>query len=194
MTVGLLTGTFDPVHLGHVELAQAAMRERGLDEVWVLVNPGPAHKAGVAPYGQRLVMVGLAVRDVSGLRVVGDEVTHTMAGFTEFVGKYLGYEFVFVVGMDTMARLDAWDDYEAVVRRAAFAVARRPGVANGAVEGLRARLGALGSELRARVFDFDEHEGASSRTVREQIRAGERPEALDVRVYEYILREGLYRA
>jgi nicotinate-nucleotide adenylyltransferase len=194
-TIGLLTGTFDPVHLGHVELARAAMAAGELDEVWFLVNPASAHKANVLSYVHRFAMMEMAVRDEAGMRVVGGAegaLPHTMAGFRALMGRYPGERFVFIGGMDALDGLDRWDDVGAVVRGAAFLVARRAGSAS-VVDGLRARLGELGRELDVREFELARHGEASSKLVREAVRAGERPETLDPRVYAYIWAQGFYR-
>src|SRR5436309_435232 len=104
-TIGLFTGTFDPVHLGHVELARAAMVAGELDEVWLLVNPAPAHKANVLSYIHRFAMAEMAVRDEAGMRVIGGaegELPHTMAGFRTLMGRYAGERFVFIGGTDAL--------------------------------------------------------------------------------------------
>jgi nicotinate-nucleotide adenylyltransferase len=194
--VGLLTGTFDPVHLGHVELARAAKRECGLDEVWWLVNARPVGKHGVTDYGLRVRMTELALQGEAGMWVyggVGHDGPHTMQAFNEITGGYPETEFVFIVGMDTLARLDRWPDVESVVKDATYAVAHRSG-APVAVDGLRSRLGELGDELKVRLFELDDHTGAASSVIRQQLRAGERSSMLDERVHEYVLANGLYGA
>jgi len=101
---------------------------------------------------------------------------------------------VFIVGMDTLARLDRWDDFQSVVEQSSFAVAHRPGTPVQELEALRGRLGGLGDRLKVQLFDFDDHGAASSTVIRRQLQVGERPEFLDQRVYEYILAHGLYGA
>ncbi|HVQ43598.1 MAG TPA: GNAT family N-acetyltransferase [Candidatus Saccharimonadia bacterium] len=184
--VGLLTGTFDPVHLGHVALARAAMGACDLREVWFLVNPAPGHKTGVVPAADRVAMVQLALEGERRMRE-GDPddvgvVRHRMADFDRLTGAYPGTEFVFIVGADVLAAMARWEDQEPVLERARFAVARRAGAPEAAMD----------SRLQVQVFEVAEHAAASSRVVQGQLAAGERPSELDPRVLAYIRERGLY--
>ncbi len=184
--VGLLTGTFDPVHLGHVAMARAARAQFELDEVWFLVNPDPGHKVGVTSYKDRMAMARLSVAGESGFRVYsGDlaEKSHNIDVFLTMINQYPKDNFVFIVGADVLQRMKAWEGYGRVVREAQFVAARRFGVSEPALDG----------RVRVRWFDFDEHVGASSRDIRVALGAGDgRPAELDGRVYDYILQHKLY--
>jgi nicotinate-nucleotide adenylyltransferase len=193
--IGLLTGTFDPVHLGHLEMSKAAMKQCGLNEVWLLVNPDPGHKTSVTSLDDRMAMVRLAVAGQPSIRLyTGDlaEEPHTQVTFRQLTQAYPGTSFLFIVGMDTLARLDSWDDPGRVVEHSVFAVAHRPGTPVQELDALRQRLGTLGDRLKVQLFDFDDHGLASSTDIRRQLRAGERPDALDSRVLGYIVDHNLY--
>lgn len=208
--IGLLPGTFDPIHEGHVALAQAARAAGQLDAVWLLVDAYPVHKANVLPFEQRFAMADLATRDAEGVSAVAvpaglRRLPHTMGGFAQLMAARPGDRFVMIVGLDTLARLDTWEDHERVVRTAAFLAAVRPGVAAATVSELRQRLGELGAWLDVRLFEFAAHSEASSTAVRQELGRGgqlrdggagrprERPGALSAAVFEYIERHGLYR-
>ncbi len=185
--VGLLTGTFDPVHLGHIAMARAAIGACELDEVWFLVNPAPAHKTGVTALVDRMAMVRLAVAGGAAMREgapdgAADPAAHTMAEFGRLMAHYPDTEFVFIVGIDVLATLDTWN-YSEIVRSLSFAVARRAGGPEIKSDG----------HLRVQWLDLAEHTEASSRQVKAQLRAGERPAELDDGVFEYIQERGLYR-
>jgi nicotinate-nucleotide adenylyltransferase len=195
LAVGLLTGTFDPVHLGHLEMSRAAMKSCGLDEVWLHVNARSAHKDGVTEYALRMAMVRLALEGEPRIRpYIGDlaEEPHTQPTFRRLARTYPGTRFLFIVGMDTLAWLDRWDDVASVVEHSTFAVAHRPGTPVQELDSLRERLGSLGDRLQVQLFDFDDHGLASSTAIRRQLRAGERPQALDPRVLDYIRDYHLY--
>lgn len=181
MRVGLLTGTFDPVHLGHVAMARAAMRECDLAEVWFLVNPAPGHKPGVTPLADRLAMTKLAIAGDQALRVP-EPMRHRMADFERLMSRYPDTEFVFIVGADVLSAMRAWEDYEPAVERARFAVAHRAGAPAIEVDG----------RLQAQMFELAEHGAASSRTIQRELAAGERPGELDPAVFEYIRGRGFY--
>jgi nicotinate-nucleotide adenylyltransferase len=196
--IGLLPGTFDPIHRGHIALAQAAREAGGLDVVWVLVDANPAQKANVLPYEQRFAMAKLATVNVAGVTAAAvperwRRLPHTMTGFAQLMRRRPRDRFVFIVGIDTIARLDTWEDHERVVKLAAFLVAHRPEVSVEAIEALKGRLGPLGSWLDARLFEFDDYSEASSTAVRRELAAGQRPAALAPAVDQYIREHGLYR-
>jgi nicotinate-nucleotide adenylyltransferase len=195
--IGLLTGTFDPVHLGHVALAQAAMRACSLDEVWFLVNPDPEHKNTLTPYVDRLAMVELAIVGVAGLRVYSGpqaRAPHVIATFKAIGRAHPDCNFVYVLGVDTFVRLDRWQDVQSVVSNASYAIAFRSGTPDQALVDLRARLGGLADRLETKRFEFDDHGMASSTDIRRQIAAGERPPSLSEKVYEYVVKRGIYGA
>jgi nicotinic acid mononucleotide adenylyltransferase len=116
-----------------------------------------------------------------------------MAGFARAMGQHPGETFVFIVGMDTLSRIDTWDDYESVVKDTALMAAWRADTAPTALDELRRRLGVLGQHLRVTALEV-EHAQMSSTQIRQQLRAGEQPEGLEAGVLEYIVAQGLYRA
>lgn len=186
--VGLLTGTFDPIHLGHIAMARAAQGTCELDEVWFLANPAPAHKRGVTALTDRVAMVRLAVAGEPTMREGvpdggAEPAAHNMAEFGRLMARYADTEFVFIVGVDVLGSIDAWED-AARVRELSFAVARRAGAPETKPDG----------HLRVQWFDLAEHAEASSRQVKVQLRAGKRPAELDERVFGYIRERGLYGA
>jgi nicotinate-nucleotide adenylyltransferase len=194
LRIGILTGTFDPVHLGHVELARAAMQSCRLDEVWFMVNPVPDHKQGTALVEHRRRMVELTLPERMRLYdgALSDR-PHEPALFRSVMAEQAGGEFVFIVGEDTLVRIDTWKDVESVVTLASYAVARRHGTADDALDKLRVRLGPLSSCLRVQWFDFEDHGAASSLLIREDLRRGRVPRSLDPRVLDYIQTHHLYR-
>jgi nicotinate-nucleotide adenylyltransferase len=193
--IGLLAGTFDPIHLGHIELAKAAITRRGLNEVLVVLNANPVHKVGVSAFRHRMAMAELAVGDESNIRVYGGECEqskHVPATFVDILRELGGDRAEFVMGIDIFLTMDRWPEVESVVKNATYTVARRRGLGEREVAALRQRLGALGPELEVYLLDLGAHQPASSSRVRVQVRAGERPVALNERVYQYILDNSLY--
>ena len=98
--IGILGGTFHPIHNGHVMMAHIALEEMKLKQVWFLPDGMPPHKSigGVTPQ-QRLEMVRLAVEDVDGFVVAAQEVqregyTYTVDTMRELTAKYPDESFV----------------------------------------------------------------------------------------------------
>lgn len=198
--IGWLPGRFDPVHAGHIALAQAALRTGRLDEVWFLVNHRPAHKPAVASARHRRAMVELALKGLAGLRADGLPWSlrgepQTMQGFRR-MARVLGLrQLQFVMGLDGLAYLPTWDEVESVVKSTSYWAVERPGKAPQTLAALREDLGPLGSRLAVQMLPVvggGEVALSSSTAIRYQLREGQRPSGLDGRVEEYIRRYHLY--
>jgi nicotinate-nucleotide adenylyltransferase len=192
---GILTGTFDPVHLGHLALARTAWQTLGLREVYFVLNADPDHKLDVTGFDDRLAMTRLAIAQYPGLRVYDGLLrleAHGVTMFRSLMAELAAPSYVFILGQDTLSRLDTWDDPVSVVNLAPYAVASRPGTSHDAEAGLRQRLGSVGRDLRVEWFDLASDQTAASRQIREQWRAGEAVSGLDPVVASYIRDHHLY--
>ncbi|HEX3082334.1 MAG TPA: nicotinate-nicotinamide nucleotide adenylyltransferase [Candidatus Saccharimonadia bacterium] len=187
MRIGLFTGTFDPVHLGHVAMARAAMAAARLDEVWFLVNPDPGHKAGVTSYDDRIAMVKLAVAQQAGISAYEGNLASKMHHFDVFltlINEHPSDVFMFIVGADVLAGMRAWESYAQVLEAAPqFVAARRSGGSEPELD----------ERLPVQWFELNEHAAASSRDIRMELAAGKPPSDLDPAVLAYIREHGLYR-
>jgi nicotinate-nucleotide adenylyltransferase len=152
--VGVLGGTFDPIHVGHVAVAHAARRELGLDDVLVIPAATPPHKVGLAmaPAADRLAMVELAVAGEDGLLASRIEIDRpgpswTVDTLTELLhdARASGRDvaLTLILSADAFAGLPAWRDTERILGLARIAVAPRPGHAPPALAALPAHLRAL---------------------------------------------------
>ena len=130
--VGLLGGTFDPVHHGHLVVAQAALDELELDEVRLLVAGDPWQKDAVTPAAVRVELCELAVADHDELVVDDRECrrdgpTYTVDTLLELRVEEPEAEWVFLLGADAAARLPQWHRGEAALTLARFVAVTRPG-------------------------------------------------------------------
>lgn len=132
--IGVLGGTFDPPHYGHLALAETARVQLGL--VWVLFVPAgdPPHKPGrpLSPVAHRVAMVEAAIADNPAFilsRVDLDRPgPHYTVDMLALLGKiYTGAEFYFLMGSDSLAEFLTWRDPAGIVRQAFLAVMERPG-------------------------------------------------------------------
>lgn len=129
--VGLLGGSFDPAHDGHVHITRAALKRFGLDRVWWLVSPGnPLKTKGPAPLRSRV----LRAQDVmTHPRVtVTDIEAHLGTRYTaETIAalqiRYLGVRFVWLMGADNLAQFHRWQDWQDIMARVPVGVLARPG-------------------------------------------------------------------
>jgi nicotinate-nucleotide adenylyltransferase len=151
--IGLLGGTLDPIHLGHVETAAAARRALDLDRVYVLPSHVPPHRSQqpVASGWHRFAMTALAVNGIDGLaasdvelRTPGPSYTaDTLSRFRERSGLSTAQIF-FITGADAFAEIETWYRYPEVLDLAHFVVVSRPGFA---AEHLREQLAGLSPRM-----------------------------------------------
>jgi nicotinate-nucleotide adenylyltransferase len=130
--IGLVGGSFDPPHLGHLVVAECALVELGLDEVRLLVAGEPWMKPAVSPAADRVALVEAAVADVPGLVCDAREVARAGPTFTsdtlaELRAEEPDAELFFVLGEDAAAQLPDWERVEEAFSLATFVVVTRPG-------------------------------------------------------------------
>jgi nicotinate-nucleotide adenylyltransferase len=133
--VGILGGTFDPVHLGHLLLAEQAREALALQQVLLVPASRPPHKPGrvLTPFGLRLEMVRLAVGEVEGFTVSEIERDPARPSWTVgtlrrlLAGPGTPMEIWLLLGADSLEELPTWREPEEIVRLARLAVYPRPG-------------------------------------------------------------------
>jgi nicotinate-nucleotide adenylyltransferase len=174
--VGILGGTFNPPHLGHLICAQEAYLQLGLDRVTLIPARIPPHKPVKDEPGaeHRLELCRLAVEgderfDVSDLEVVRDGPSYTVDTLEELHSSAPDHELFLIVGGDVAAGLPSWHRPEQVLSLATLAVAKRRGTSRATVDGA---LRSLPGGERARFFRMPRI-GISSTMLRNRIRAGE---------------------
>ena len=196
--VGILGGTFDPVHRGHLEIARRAMDEAALERVIFIPAGQPRLKSGepAATPGQRLEMLRLAVDGAGGfevsdieLRRAGPTLTvETLGGIRRELGG--GVELFFILGLDVLARFDQWIDPQRVVELARLLAVSRPGYSGFDWPGFYDRNPyAVGRVDRLDSAAID----ISASELRRRMAAGEPVSGLlPERVERYIRENGLY--
>ena len=202
MSLGLLGGSFDPVHRGHVELALAVHAALGLERVVFLPTAVPPHKPGrtFAPPLSRYAMVELALLDhpelvVSDLELTVGRPAYTIDTLEHLAAERPGRDLVLLLGSDSLAALDTWRRWPELLERARLAVVERPGAARAKVVADLAPE--LAERLAAARIDWIEHRPhpASASEIRRRLAAGEAiPKGwLEPRVLTFVRKYGLYR-
>ena len=183
MEVVLYGGAFDPPHLGHVAVADAARERFGVERLLVLVSERPGHREVHAAAEDRLALATAAFpRDEIRLDPYARTVELLRAEPLE--------DPVFVVGADQFQDFLAWSDPAEVLERTRLAVATRPGYPQGELDAVLEQL-----ERPERVVFFEiEPNPAASRDIRARVAAGEPLDGLvPPAVAQLIAERGLYR-
>jgi nicotinate-nucleotide adenylyltransferase len=181
---GLLGGAFDPPHVGHVALAEAARRELGLDPLTFLVSERPGHKEVATPPRLRLQLAHAAF---DGL---GEVVLDPHARTVDAVRGGRFGDAAFVIGADEFAAFGSWKEPERVLDEVHLAVGTRPGFDR---ERLDAVLAALSRPERVLFFEFPPLDVSSS-DLRARVARGASIDAfVPPAVAALVERLGLYR-
>lgn len=115
MKIGIMGGTFDPIHIGHLLLGEFAYEDFGLDEIWFLPNGNPPHKKNEqeAALKDRVEMVRLAIEEIPYFRLSFYEAKENVHSYTYqtmnyFNTKYPEHEFYFILGADSLFSIEQW--------------------------------------------------------------------------------------
>lgn len=153
--IGLLGGSFNPAHDGHVHISRMAARHLGLDVVWWLVSPqNPLKPAkGMAPLADRLAAARAQVRPAGGrIRVTAIEAAlgtrYTVDTVKALKSCLPGVKFVWLMGADNLGQVTQWKDWQTLFRLVPIAVLPRPSYASRVLDSPAQRLFAA-SRLKA---------------------------------------------
>jgi len=134
MKIGILGGTFNPIHIGHLILAEESREKLGLDKVVFVPTYLPPHKdnSDIAPASDRLAMIKLAIADnkyfsVSDSEIKREDRSYTIDTIKEFRNKFPQNELYFIIGSDLLKYLDDWRDLRDIIKIVKFVAATRPG-------------------------------------------------------------------
>lgn len=197
--IGIMGGTFDPPHIGHLAMAEHVKSVMALDEIWFIPTGKIAYKNrdGLPSPEERLAMVTLAVEEIPGFSVNAVEVESRETGYSyqtmeRLTKEHSDAEFFFIVGADSLDYMDAWREPERLFRCCSVVALNRTGITDEQMlakkQFLEERFGAKIDLISMPPVDV------SSTMLREKIRKG-----ADVRkfltesVWKYISKNGLYR-
>jgi nicotinate-nucleotide adenylyltransferase len=188
--IGILGGTLDPIHCGHLAAAAAARDAFALSQVFVVPSHVPPHRPvqPVASPFHRFAMAALAISGQPGLAVSDDELLANGPSYTAdtldrwHARGYAPSQIFFITGADAFAEIATWRRYPAVLDLANFVVVSRPGHR---IDALAGKLPALASRIRSATAPRGEERhtvilllqagtpDVSSTDVRERVRRGE---------------------
>lgn len=215
-SLALFGGTFDPVHTGHIAVAQAAQRRFHLDAIYFIPSSRPPHKSksGLTPFIHRYAMVTLACAEhpsflpslvEAELSGAPAHIFYTIDTVRRFRREHPDEHLYFIVGADQFLELPTWKNYDALLDCCNFIIASRPGFK---LEALRLvippeKLGRTPSHNPDKILlrnstihlltTVASH--VSSTEIRERLEKNQKINGLVPElVEEYILRQGLYRS
>lgn len=156
MRIGVFGGTFDPVHLAHLIIAEQCREQAQLDQVWFIPAARPPHKQGktVSSFPHRVEMLTLAIAGNAAFRINELEKdrpgsSYTVDTLSELHRQYPGTEFWLILGSDCLPDLPHWREPARIAQLAGLLVWERPGWPPWSAEQLHAALGLKpGEELR----------------------------------------------
>ena len=212
MRLGILGGTFDPVHFGHLRLAEEIGEELELERVYLIPAAAPPHKEKkpITSFRHRLQMVRMAASaspmlealDMEGRRQGLSYSIETLREFHRIFPDDL--KLFFIVGMDAFVEIETWKEYKSLFDYADFVVVERPGISSKKLEPLLLSLGVGFKKKSEHRFVAGSGNGLiyrqatlmdiSSTRIREKVAGGKSIRfLLPQAVISYIEENGLYR-
>jgi len=201
MKIGIMGGTFNPIHNGHLTLASAAKSEAGLDEVWFMPSGLPAHKsnAELLPSADRLSMVQCAIEGQKGFIASSFEIdrpgfTYTADTVAALKEEYPLHTFYFIIGGDSLMKFHHWVKPEVISSHVTLLAAGRNGFSKEELLLQKKKLFQLFG-TKVQFVDLQEIDISSSR-IRELIKEGQISDIktmVPAAVYQYIVDNGLYQ-
>lgn len=122
MKIGIFSGSFNPIHLGHTRLAAFIRQQAGLDEVWLMVSPNNPLKAasGLMDEKLRYHLAQLATAELEGIRPSDFELhlprpSYTINTLEQLTAAYPQHQFSLIIGSDNMAIFHKWKDWQRIL-------------------------------------------------------------------------------
>jgi nicotinate-nucleotide adenylyltransferase len=201
MRLGVFGGTFDPIHLGHLIVAEQCREQARLDLVLFIPAARPPHKQEqpLTPFVQRAEMLALALAGQPAFRVEELEKdrpgpSYTADTLAELQRQYAGAELFLIVGADTLADLPSWHEPARIAEQATLLVVGRPGWNEPPPETLRAALHLPEANVLRQQTIAAPLIAIRSRDLRQRVAEGRSIRYLTPRAVEvYIAEKGLYR-
>ena len=196
---GIMGGTFNPIHFGHLLLAETAYQQFGLDEVLIMPTKNPYYKnlTNTATESDRVNMVRLAIEDndhfrFSDVELERDGTTYTVETLRNLTQTHPDHRYFFIMGADSLYHIESWKEPEEIVKMAVILVAGRDG---GSSSSLKSQIAYIMNKydadirlLESPVLEISSHDLRRRVREKESIRY-----LLPERVREYIYEHGIYK-
>ena len=134
MKIGLFFGSFNPIHNGHLIIANHILNEAGVDKIWFIVSPQNPFKQADSLLNNydRLHLVGKAVENDQRMKASDIEFnlpkpSYTVTTLAYLKEKYPDHEFVVIIGSDSFQNLNKWKNYDVIIKNYQLIIYKRPG-------------------------------------------------------------------
>lgn len=199
MRIGLIGGTFNPIHHGHLILSEYVRENCKLDKVIFIPTGLPPHKAELSVENPetRLEMTKLAIESnsffyISDIETYREGISYTIDTIMELKKLYPKDQLYFIIGADSLFQLHTWKDYEKLIGTTNIIVVNRPGGANNLIgDKIKEYVDLFGGniiEVKSPLIEI------SSSDIRERVKNGKSIKYLvPKKVEEYILQQSIYK-
>lgn len=206
--IGILGGTFDPIHLGHIEIARRIFTQCALQEIRFIPCFNPPHRSSpIASPEERLTMVQIALSYfphfvVDDREIKRKGISYMVDTLKSLRANFPHTPFFFILGEDAFIHLFTWYQWKTVKNQVHFIVVHRgqnsenipPEMRQWFYEKQTDSLEILYKQLAGNIYFFKTPTiNISSTSVRQELKSGLKPKGLDEAVYRYILERGIYR-
>ncbi|HSX45337.1 MAG TPA: nicotinate (nicotinamide) nucleotide adenylyltransferase [Candidatus Saccharimonadales bacterium] len=191
--IGIFSGSFDPVHNGHLAFAHQAINRCQLDRVYFLPEPRPRRKQGVKAFEHRVAMLELAIKNQSKLGLIilkqaRFNVTETLPKLT---ARFKNDSLYMLVGEDVLMSMINWPHVKELASAVHFIIGVRTTSKVDLAKHISVIEKTRGLNFSYTIFAADDST-ANSSVVRSKLRHGQTPDTIDKKVQNYITRHKLY--
>lgn len=197
MRVGILGGTFDPIHTGHIVIAEAVKNHLNLSEIVFVPAGQPWLKADrpISPAHHRLAMLRLAINDRPYFKISAAEIERAGPSYTvdtvDELRRKINAELFFILGWDSLATLPRWRDASRLIRLCTLVAVHRPGYPRPDLKQMEKSVPGVSRRV---VFMTEPCLDVSATDIRERVRQGlPLDDLVPAAVALYIKEHGLYR-
>jgi nicotinate-nucleotide adenylyltransferase len=194
--VGIFSGTFDPIHNGHLAFAHEALKKAQLDKIFFMVEPSPRRKQGVRALEHRIKMVQLALRNEPQFATIALDHAQFDAATTLplLQARFKGAELYMLMGDDMLlTHFISWPHVDSLIASVYFLIGARMATAEVVAAHVKQIEKTKGLQFHYLIIQA-KHTNVSSGSVRRSLRQGRLTPDIDPRVAVYIKQQQLYHA
>jgi nicotinate-nucleotide adenylyltransferase len=191
--IGFLSGTFDPVHAGHIALARSAKVEAGLDQVYFIPETKPRRKEDVAPLAARVEMLRLASAAFPelGTLLLPDDNLSPHQTVPELQSRFPGADLFYIAGSDILRHMAEWEDIPILLQNMGLVIGLREGEDSGYIKD---QLDKLPGQAKETKVIKSRYPASSSSAIKAALQKAGHSTDLSPAVEVYIKQQGLYGA